>query len=183
MIALLVLSVGLAMDAFAVSLVRGSVGQRSAIRSLEIGAAFGLAQGIMPLIGWGLGRAFEGEIETFDHWIAFALLLVLGIRMLREALADEEGAEPPLRDHFLGLATAALATSIDAAAAGLTLPLLGVPITLACLTIGATTAVLCTIGYAIGSRSTGTLGKRAEIVGGLVLIGLGFKILIEHLSA
>ena len=183
MFALVVLSIGLAMDAFAVSLVRGSVGSRSALRALEIGASFGLAQGLMPLIGWGLGRAFQGTFQAVDHWIAFVLLLVLGARMLREATADTEGAGTAAGHHFLGLAIAALATSVDAAAAGIALPLLGVAIPLACVTIGATTAVLCTIGYAIGSRVSATLGKRAELVGGLVLIVLGIKILVDHLTA
>lgn len=183
MLELLVLSVGLAMDAFAVSLVRGGSGERSTVRALEIGAAFGLAQGIMPLIGWGLGKAFAGTFQAFDHWIAFGLLLVLGVRMLREAVAPEANAANSARSHLVALATAAFATSVDAAAAGLTLPVLGVRVPLACVTIGVTTAVLCTVGYALGSRVAGSVGKRAEFVGGLVLIGLGTKILIEHLTA
>jgi putative Mn2+ efflux pump MntP len=85
MLALLVLSVGLAMDAFAVSLVRGSIGPKTFWRATEVGVAFGLSQGLMPLIGWGLGQAFKGAFQAFDHWIAFLLLLVLGLRMIREA--------------------------------------------------------------------------------------------------
>jgi putative Mn2+ efflux pump MntP len=183
MFELLVLSLGLAMDSFAVSLVRGSSGERSLARAVEIGFAFGLAQGLMPLIGWGLGKAFEGPFQAFDHWIAFVLLFVLGVRMLREALAPRADDAPSSHSHIVAMATAAFATSVDAAAAGLTLPLLGVPVPLACVTIGVTTALLCIVGYELGSRVSGRVGKRAEFVGGLVLIGLGTKILIEHLGA
>lgn len=183
MLELLVLSVGLAMDAFAVSLVRGASGKRSTLGALEIGLAFGLAQGLMPLIGWGLGRAFEGPFQAFDHWIAFGLLSILGVRMVREATSASAVATPSTGTNVAALATAAFATSIDAAAAGLTLPLLGVTIPLACVTIGVTTAVLCAAGYVLGSRVSGRFGKRAEFAGGLVLIGLGTTILVEHLSA
>lgn len=183
MFELLVLSLGLAMDAFAVSLVRGSAGKRSLWRAVEIGVAFGLAQGVMPLIGWSLGKTFEGAFQAFDHWIAFILLVVLGVRMLQEARSPQADAASSTGSHLIALATAAFATSVDAAVAGLTLPMLGIVVPLACLTIGTTTAVLCTAGYALGSRVSGRLGKRAEFLGGLVLIGLGTKILIEHLSA
>lgn len=171
------------MDAFAVSLVRGSVGQRRTAHALELGLAFGLAQGVMPLAGWGLGMAFSDVFRTFDHWIAFTLLSILGARMLFEGSADEEEHAVGSHGRWLGLLTAAFATSVDAAAAGLTLPLLGIAIPLACLTIGITTAALCTLGYLAGSRASGKAGRSAEIFGGLVLIALGTKILIEHLSA
>jgi putative Mn2+ efflux pump MntP len=182
MLALLVLSVGLAMDAFAVSLVRGSTGEKRLVRAAELGLAFGLAQGLMPLLGWALGLAFGDRFQAFDHWIAFVLLSVLGGRMLFEAASDEEERVAGGHTRLLGLATAAFATSIDAAAAGLALPLLGIMVPVACLTIGATTALLCTIGYSLGSRVGGRLGRRAELLGGTVLIGLGLKILVEHLS-
>jgi putative Mn2+ efflux pump MntP len=103
--------------------------------------------------------------------------------MLREAAAADADAAPSPHSHLIALATAAFATSVDAAAAGLTLPMLGVLVPLACVTIGVTTAVLCTAGYVLGSRVPATLGKRAEFAGGLVLIGLGSKILFEHLTA
>ena len=125
----------------------------------------------------------EGTFQAFDHWIAFFLLLVLGLRMLREAMASEADAATSTASHVAALATAAFATSVDAAAAGLTLPLLGIQVPLACITIGVTTALLCAAGYALGSRVPDRVGKHAEFVGGLVLIGLGTKILIEHLTA
>ena len=180
MLALLVLSLGLAMDAFAVSLVRGSVGERSAVRAAELGLAFGAAQGLMPLLGWALADTFEGALE--DAGAAGAVLAVLGGRMLTEAFSADEERKPGEHSRLLGLATAAFATSIDAAAAGMTFNLLGLAVPVACLTIGATTAVLCTAGYLLGSRVPERMGKMAEVLGGLVLIGLGVRILLEHLA-
>jgi putative Mn2+ efflux pump MntP len=183
MLGLLLLSVALAMDAFAVSLVRGAGGGRHAWAAIEVGLAFGLAQALMPLLGWALGRAFAGTIEAFDHWIAFALLSILGLRMLRASLGEDEPPVPSRRSHLVGLGASAIATSIDAAAAGITLPALGVGITTACITIGVTTAIVCTLGFLMASKVSANLGKRAELFGGLVLIGLGVRILFDHLGA
>ena len=182
MLALLILAFALAMDAFAVSIVRGSVGPHRISEGFRIALAFGIAQGIMPLIGWWLGIAFADDFKRFDHWIAFVLLAVLGVRMIREGLSAPETSPEDDKpgSPILSLVVAAFATSIDAAAAGLALPLLGMAVPIACLTIGATTAVLCFIGYLIGGRASLSLGKRAEVLGGLILIGLGFRILIAH---
>jgi putative Mn2+ efflux pump MntP len=182
MFALLLLSLALAMDAFAVSLVRGAAGKGRKIDALILGSAFGLAQGLMPLVGWLLGVAFAETFRSIDHWIAFALLTVLGLRMIREARSKETEtvARGPLSS--LSLLVAAFATSIDAAA-GVALPLLGVPIPVACLVIGGVTGVLCASGYVAGARIGTKLGKKAELAGGIALISLGMKILIEHLSA
>lgn len=182
MFALLILSLGLAMDAFAVSLVRGSVGERSTIRAAELGLAFGVAQGLMPLLGWALADTFQGTFQAVDHWIAFILLAVLGGRMLMEAFSADQERKVGEHSRLLGLATAAFATSIDAAAAGMTFTLLGLAVPIACLTIGATTAVLCSAGYLLGSRVPERMGRMAEVFGGLVLIGLGVRILVQHLS-
>ncbi len=156
MIELVGLALALAMDAFAVS----------------------LAQGVMPLIGWGLGTAFAGWIEAFDHWIAFALLSLLGLNMLRAA-CDETQSTDTLAGWALFVA--AIATSIDAAVAGITLPLFGVPVLLAGALIGGVTAALCLIAGLGGARLGRNLGSRAEIAGGILLIALGVKILAEHL--
>jgi putative Mn2+ efflux pump MntP len=180
MLALLALSGGLAMDAFAVSLIRGSTGGRGLLRALELGVAFGIAQGVMPLIGWALGASFGDTFKAVDHWIAFALLGFLGGKLLVEGFSGEGEAEAPRHGRLLGLLTAAFATSIDAAAAGLTLPMFGAPIPAACLAIGGTTAVLCTLGYVLGAHASERAGKRAEVIGGVVLIAVGIKILIEH---
>ncbi|NNM78192.1 manganese efflux pump [Sphingomonas sp. ID1715] len=183
MFALLVLSLALAMDAFAVSLVRGAVGQKRTAHAIELGLAFGLAQGLMPLLGWGLGLVFSDTFERYDHWIAFVLLSVLGARMLLEAGGDDQAHPVGSHGRLLGLMVSAFATSVDAAAAGLTLPLLGSGIPVACLTIGVTTGLLCTAGYLVGSRASAKLGRAAELFGGIVLIVLGIKILTQHLMA
>lgn len=183
MIAILILSLALAMDAFAVSLVRGAAGPHSLVRALETGLAFGIAQGVMPLAGWALGALFVGWLQAVDHWIAFALLAFLGIRMMREGLANDADApspEGPGKAHFMALLVAAIATSIDAAAAGLTLELFSPPILASCAIIGVVTLVICTPAYWFAARVGPTLGSKAEIFGGLVLIGLGAKILAEH---
>lgn len=183
MLSLFALAIGLAMDAFAVSLVRGATGERSLRRALEVAIAFGLAQALMPLTGWALGQAFSENFERYDHWIAFVLLGFLGLRMIREAFVEEIEAEPVPGSHFRGLVLAAVATSIDAAVAGITLPLLGPPVAVSCAVIGVVTAVISFAGYYLGVLVPSRDGKWAEVLGGLVLIGLGTSILIEHLSA
>lgn len=183
MIAVLILALALAMDAFAVSLVRGAAGPHSTWRALETGLAFGIAQGVMPLAGWALGVLFVGWLEAWDHWVAFILLGFLGYRMLREGLADEEGepaSEAGLKSHLGALFIAAIATSIDAAAAGLTLELFSPPVMLSCLVIGAVTLALCSPAYWFAARIGPALGKKAEVFGGIVLIALGVKIVAEH---
>ena len=184
MVALLLLAIALAMDAVAVALVRGAVGGPSIVRAIELGLIFGLAQGLMPFGGWALGEAFAEVLHSVDHWVAFVVLALLGANMIRSALSGEERlATHPASWHFVGLLTAALATSVDAAAAGLTLDMLGVPILAACLAIGAVTAALCGGAYLVGGRSSTRLATRAELFGGVVLIGRGLKILVEHLGA
>lgn len=184
MFSLIILSLGLAMDAVAVALVRGANGEHSIFRAIEIGVIFGAAQGLMPIIGLSVGVAFSDAIAVIDHWIAFALLSLLGIRMLVDAARNgqEEMAGAP-RSHYAGLMIAAVATSIDAAAAGITLPLLSQPAEIASLVIGLVTAILCIPAYWLGTRASRKTGKVAEIVGGIALIALGAKILIEHLTA
>lgn len=172
------------MDAVAVSLVRGATGEHRFLRALEIGMIFGVAQGIMPLIGWSVGVTFSSTMAAFGHWIGFALLSFLGLRMLSEAArSGQENTLSQRRSHYVGLIIAAIATSIDAAAAGITLPLLKLPIGIACLTIGLITAALCVPAYWLGTRASSTMGKTAEILGGIALIALGTKILVEHLAA
>lgn len=173
---LILLAVALAMDAVAVALVMGAAGPRRWDAAARVALAFGLAQGLMPLAGWALGAAFAPVIAPVDHWIAFVLLAILGGRMIRAGLAPADVAGP--RTPLLA---AALATSIDAAAAGLTLPVLGIAVPLACATIGLVTAALSAPAYWLGGRASARLGTRAEVAGGLVLIALGAGVLIEHL--
>ena len=177
---LIALALGLAMDAFAVSIAQGACARPGPGGAIRIGAAFGLAQGLMPLIGWGMGVAFAGLIRSVDHWVAFVLLGLLGAKMLREGLRGHDATPAPALIGW-ALLGAAVATSVDAAAAGITLPMLGTPIAIACAVIGVVTAGLCFAGVLIGAASGPRLGKFAEAIGGTLLIAIGAKILIEHL--
>lgn len=183
MLAVLFLALALSMDAFAAALTQGAAARPRATAggALRIGVAFGAAQGLMPLLGWGLGLAFAGAVRGIDHWLAFALLGYLGARMIRAgACTDEPGAERPPSLGGWALLAAAVATSVDAAAAGVTIPLLGQPVLVVCAAIGAVTLGLSAAGVLLGSAAGTIAGKRAEVFGGLVLIGLGTKILVEH---
>lgn len=178
MTALVLLALALSMDAFAAALSQGAAGAGRGA-ALRIGAAFGFAQGAMPLLGWGLGLAFAQVLQAVDHWLALILLSALGLKMLREAVSgSSEGAPRQLTGW--ALFTCAIATSVDAAAAGLTLPALGLPILLSVATIGATTAVLSCGGVLAGRAAGPWLGRHAEMAGGLILIGIGVKIFVEH---
>lgn len=181
MIALFLLAVALAMDAFAVALCQGAAARPSYAQALPIAGAFGFAQAVMPAGGWLLGTAFAGAIASVDHWVAFVLLGGLGIRMAREGFAPAP-IRPPALIGGRALFVAAVATSIDAAAAGITLPTLGVPILLACLVIGGVTTLICYGGALSGARLGTALGKKAEIAGGIVLILLGARILADHMG-
>jgi putative Mn2+ efflux pump MntP len=179
-IALFVLAVALAMDAFAVSVCQGAAARHGWREALRMGGAFGLAQGIMPAFGWALGIALAGVIEAIDHWIAFVLLGFLGLKMIYEGLQPSSGASCALDGRALFLA--AVATSIDAAAAGVTLPTLGLPVLLSCVVIAIVTALFCAFGVLTGARLGQRFRKGAEIAGGLVLIALGTRTLGQHLG-
>jgi putative Mn2+ efflux pump MntP len=179
MFGLLLLAFALAMDAFAAAVCQGAVQRRAGRLAVTIGLAFGAAQGLMPLLGWSLSLAFAAWFAAVDHWIALFLLGFLGARMLHEGLARDEGeCAPPIGGW--SLLAAAIATSIDAAAAGVTLPLLGRPILLACAVIGGVTALVSGGGVWLGSAAGTRFGKPAELLGGAVLIGLGVKIFVQH---
>ncbi|HEX5656954.1 MAG TPA: manganese efflux pump MntP family protein [Polyangiales bacterium] len=183
---ILLLAVGLAMDATAVAAARGcaSVKNPRASEVLELGLAFGFAQGLMPWLGALLGSRVGNLVAAFDHWIAFVVLGVIGGKMLHEALtASADDDKPPAALSVRLLIALAVATSIDAFAVGLTLPLLGAPLLLSVLTIGVVTALLSGAGVLLGRRFGSMLGKRLDAFGGVVLIALGCKILFEHLSA
>ena len=182
------LAIGLAMDATAVSAARGMAA--SVIRPryvVLVAGLFGGFQALMPMLGWFVGKRLGPWVEAWDHWIAFTLLAAIGAKMLWEAREPSEASEPGgAESHPFGLrilCLLAVATSIDALAAGITLPMLNAPFGLSLLTIGVTTALLSAIGVVAGRRFGAILGRRLDIVGGLVLIGLGTKILFEHLGA
>lgn len=180
MVALLILlAIGLAMDAFAAAVAQGAARRPNLAGAMRIAGAFGLAQGIMPLLGWGLGEAFGAIVNAIDHWLALILLGGLGVRMAWEGLrAGEDSVPQPLSGRAL-FATS-IATSVDAAAAGVTLPVLGAPILAACATIGVTTGLLCLAGVYLGAVAGTRLGKAAEVAGGAILIGLGLTIFVDH---
>lgn len=184
-LSILVLAVGLAMDATAVAASRGLAAR--AVRptdALLVGGLFGGAQALMPVMGWRLGAWLGPLIAAWDHWIAFALLAFIGGKMLYEARQADDAVPDEVRGHpfaLRALLVLAVATSIDACAAGVGLPLLGLPPLATIAAIGAVTGVLSYLGVYAGRRFGALLGQRLEVFGGLILIGLGGKILIEHL--
>ena len=179
---LLILAVGLAMDAFAVSICKGLSIRKLNLRHMVIvGLWFGAFQALMPLLGYFLGSAFTQLVQALDHWIAFVLLLIIGGNMIREAFSgDEEEVSPSLA--VPGMFLLAVATSIDALAVGITFAFLQVDILLAVSLIGLTTFLLSAVGVKAGAV-VGSRGKSwAELAGGLVLVLMGCKILLEHLG-
>ena len=178
---LFVIAVGLSMDAFAVSICKGlSVRRLKPRHNLICGLYFGGFQALMPVIGWLLGRQFESLIKSIDHWIAFALLVLIGANMIREAVKNEE---ENLNESFSPktMLPLAVATSIDALAVGVTFAFLDVSIVPAVSMIGATTFILSAVGVKIGNVFGAKYKSKAELVGGIVLVAMGIKILIEHL--
>ena len=182
-ISLLLLAVGLSMDAFAVSVCKGLALKKVSLRHMCIvGAWFGGFQALMPSLGYLLGSRFEQYITAIDHWIAFVLLVLIGANMIREALSKEEADEANASLAFKTMLLMAVATSIDALAVGITFAFLSVHIVPAALTIGATTFLLSAAGVKVGSVFGLRYKKRAEIAGGVILCLLGVKILLEHLG-
>jgi manganese efflux pump family protein len=197
--AAILLAVGLAMDSVAVAAARGLASP--AIRPghvARVALLFGGFQALMPLLGWQLGARLGPHVARWDHWIASGLLVAIGGKMLRDAWrVDEEApgsarapsppaqgparpAEPALLFGWRVLILLAIATSIDAFAAGITLPLLGAPLIPTLALIGGVTALLSAVALLVGRRLGAGAGRRLDALGGLVLIGLGVKILLEH---
>ena len=185
-IELFLLGVGLSMDAFAVSVCKGLAMKKATLKSqMTCGLWFGGFQALMPLIGFFLGAMFADAIKAFDHWIAFGLLGLIGANMLKEALekgcdcCEEHDADMSVKTMFV----MAVATSIDALAVGISLAMAGdVNIWSAVALIGVTTCVLSALGVKIGNIFGSRYEKKAEFAGGVILILLGLKILLEHLG-
>ncbi len=184
---LILLSVGLAMDAFAVSICKGLNMTKINYKYAGIIALFfGVFQAVMPLIGYGLGTRFAKYIESVDHWVAFGLLVFIGGQMILEAVkgeeeedADEGGDKLDIKQLFI----LAIATSIDALAVGITFALLdGVSIWFSVAIIGTITFIISFIGVIIGNRFGNKYEKKAELAGGIILVLIGLKILLEHLG-
>ena len=175
------LAVGLSMDAFAVSVCKGLALRRVGAREcLTAGIWFGAFQALMPLIGYFLGATFAEKITAVDHWIAFALLGLIGANMIRESFGEEESMNSAMTPAVM--LPLAVATSIDALAVGVTFALLTIKIIPAVLTIGAITCALSAVGVKLGSIFGARWRSRAELAGGIILILLGTKILLEHLG-
>ena len=179
---LLLLGIGLSMDAFAVSVCKGLAVQRADKKTaLVCGLWFGFFQALMPVIGFFLGRLFADAIEAVDHWVAFGLLSIVGVNMIKEALEEGEGqADPDL--SVKAMLPLAVATSIDALAVGVSLAMAEVNIWTAVSLIGVTTFLLSAAGAAVGGVFGRKYEKKAEIFGGVTLIFLGLKILLENLG-
>ena len=183
---LLLIGIGLSMDAFAVAICCGLAMRRLNWRHAAIIAAyFGGFQALMPLAGWALGSTFAGSIQRVDHWITFVLLALIGGNMIREAASENEPAEEKMTkaarlDHKR-LFFMAVATSVDALAIGVTFAFLDVALLPAISVIGVTTFCLSLAGVAVGNLFGSRYKKRAEITGGVILILMGTKILIQHL--
>jgi putative Mn2+ efflux pump MntP len=183
---ILLLAVGLAMDATAVSAARGLAVERIQLRQvLTVALAFGGFQALMPALGWAVGTRLGPAVEAWDHWIAFALLAGIGAKMLWDSAGQPERVATEQRGLFGAkiILVLAVATSIDAFAAGISLPMLNAPLLTSIAVIGVVTALLSALGLFAGRRFGAMLEQRLDAVGGVVLIGIGSKILVQHLTA
>ncbi|MEM3463691.1 MAG: manganese efflux pump MntP family protein [Candidatus Bathyarchaeia archaeon] len=179
---ILVIAVGLAMDAFSVSIAYGITAKGNGkTNALKMASSFGAFQAFMPVIGWLLGVEILELIAGFDHWLAFLLLALIGCKMIYEAVIAKHQPKSKRLD-FPTLLLLSIATSIDALAVGLSFAFLKVSITTPIAIIGTITFTLCLIGATIGDRLGKTFSDKIEVLGGLILIGIGAKILIEHMA-
>ena len=182
---ILLIGLGLAADCFAVSLASSITLKKVPVNLVaRVSLAFGIFQGGMVVLGWLAGSSVIDYIAAYDHWLAFGLLAIIGGHMLWESRSNDEEKEGRKTDisRWPVLLTLAVATSIDALAVGLSFAFLQVNLAMASVTIGVTSLVITVIGLYLGNRVGRLVGKRAEIIGGLVLIGIGIRILIEHLT-
>jgi len=180
---ILFIAIGLAMDAFAVSLAAAASGLAKGRRAaFRLSFHFGLFQFMMPVIGWYLGSRIARHVSAYDHWVAFGLLACVGVRMIRTGLKEEESQDyrtDPSRG--MTLVTLSVATSIDAMAIGLSLAMVRVSIWYPCIVIGVVTATLSLVAIRLGTRLGAAFGRRMEIVGGVILLLIGIRIVASHL--
>lgn len=182
-IEILLLGISLSMDAFAVSVCKGlSMKEINWKKAIIIGLYFGIFQALMPVIGYILGSTFESLVTNIDHWIAFVLLVLIGGNMIREALSKEENDNYNDDVDFKTMSILAIATSIDALAIGITFAFLNVNVSFAVTLIGITTFIISLIGVKLGTKFGSKYKSKAGIAGGIVLILIGIKILLEHLG-
>jgi putative Mn2+ efflux pump MntP len=185
LVSILVVAAALGMDAFSVCISCGMVIANPGFRHyFRLAFHFGLFQFMMPIIGYFGGKYLEGYIKEYDHWIAFGLLIIIGLKMIYEAFWGKAESCDPARDPSRGwsLLVLAVATSMDALAVGLSIGILNRPILIPSIIIGIVCALFSITGIAIGNRVGALVGKRGEAIGGLMLIAIGIKILAEHLA-
>ena len=180
----LLLAVGLAMDATVVSAAAGASGRATGRgATFRLGFHFGLFQFLMPIVGWLIGLTIAGAIAAVDHWIAFALLGIVGGRMIQSGLKGEDDSATGDPSKGWSLIMLSIATSIDALAVGFSLAMIGVEIWFPAVVIGLVTAAMSVAGLHLGARLGSRFGSRMEVVGGVILILVGVRIVIEHLTA
>lgn len=185
LVATIILAFGMSMDAFAASIGKGATLHKPPFsEALRTGVIFGFIEALTPVIGWALGLAASQYVAAWDHWVAFGLLGVLGLRMVHKGLRQDGGEKPQAERHSLGLLVmTAIATSLDAMAVGIGLAFLDVNILGTATAIGLATLVMATLGVLVGRFLGPLIGRSAEVLGGLILMGIGISILVEHLSA
>lgn len=183
-LAILILSISMSTDAFAAAVGRGAAHRPTLLAALKAGLVFGVIEAITPILGWAAGTVAAGYVEKIDHWIAFGLLALVGGHMVKEAFSTDEAEDEaaPRRSGPMALIATAIGTSIDAAAVGVGLAFIGVNIWVVAASIGFSTFVLTTIGMLIGKAVGAKFGKKAELLGGLALIGIGCMILADHMG-
>jgi len=182
----LIIAFAMSTDAFAAAIGKGAALQRPRLReALRTGLIFGVIEALTPIIGWLLGKAAAPYVEAWDHWIAFVLLGALGLRMIHASLSSEKGeseCEKPSTHSFWILAATGFATSIDAMVAGVGLAFMDANIIITSIAIGLATFTLVTAGFMLGRALGVVAGRRAEMMGGILLIGIGCLILYEHIG-
>jgi putative Mn2+ efflux pump MntP len=184
-LSILIIAVGLGMDAFSVAIGIGAVrGRVSPGPVLRLSVSFGIFQFFMPVLGWLAGRTVVERISAYDHWVAFGLLLFVGARMIHESFAGEGRERTDREDPTRGwtLLMLSVATSIDALAVGMTMALLKTPILYPSAVIGVVAFAMTMAGMLAGRRLASLFGRKVELLGGLILIGIGVQILIEHMT-
>jgi putative Mn2+ efflux pump MntP len=184
LLSILLIGIAMSTDAFAAAVGKGAAMQRPRFReALRAGLIFGVIEGITPIIGWLLGHAAARYITAWDHWIAFTVLGLLGLHMIWNGFRPDGESDDATRRHgFWSLAATGLGTSIDAMAVGVSLAFLDAPIALVALVIGLCTLLMVTSGIMLGRVLGALAGKRAEVVGGVIMIAIGAVILYEHLT-
>jgi len=182
-IEIILIAIGLSMDAFAVSITLGLSVQKPTLKQYLLpGVYFGFFQALMPLIGYFAGSLFAERIQKFEHWIAFGLLAIIGANMIKESFSKEEEKQDDNKFKFINMLLLAIATSIDALAVGVTFAFFQINIFAAIAIIGLTTFCISICGVKIGNIFGVKFKSKAELLGGIVLVALGLKILLEHLG-